>query len=59
MKRATQMLNIHAQSLPAHLHEPMHLNIHGDSIKTKQNCLCHIYLMPGDTILKLSRYLDN
>ena len=29
------------------------------SIKTKPNCLCHIYRMPDRIILKLSRYLEN
>jgi len=33
--------------------------IHGDSIKCKPNCLCHIYLIPDHIILKLSRYLEN
>src|SRR6218665_1879544 len=32
-------------------------NLHGVSIKTKPNCLCHIYRMPDRIILKLSRYL--
>src|SRR6218665_11850 len=34
-------------------------NLHGVSIKTKPNCLCHIYRMPDRIILKLSRYLEN
>src|SRR6218665_1957740 len=34
-------------------------NIHGDSIKTKPNCLCHIYLILDHIIKKLSRYLDS
>ena len=33
--------------------------IHGVSIKTKPNCLCHIYLMPDHIILNLARYLEN
>src|SRR6218665_1703981 len=37
--------------------KPQH--IHGGSIKSKPNCLCHIYLMPDHIILKLSRYLEN
>ena len=35
------------------------LIVHGVSIKTKPNCLCHIYLMPDHITLKLSRYLEN
>jgi len=36
-------------------------NIHGDTIKCKPNCLCHIHvhLIPDHIILKLSRYLAN
>jgi len=37
----------------------MYVYIHGDSIKSKPNCLCHIYLMPDHIMLKLPRYLDN
>src|SRR6218665_948280 len=33
--------------------------LHGVSIKTKPNCLRHIYRMPDHIILKLSRYLEN
>jgi len=33
--------------------------VHGDSIKSKPNCLCHIYLMLDHITLKLSRYLEN
>jgi len=34
--------------------------IHVDSIKSKPNRLCHIYLTPPvHIILKLSRYLEN
>ena len=33
--------------------------IHDVSIKTKPNCLCHIYLLSDGIILKLSRYLEN
>jgi len=29
--------------------------LHGGSIKSKPNSLCHIYLMPDRIILKLSR----
>ena len=32
--------------------------IHGDSIKTKPNWLCHIYLIPDHIILKLFRYSE-
>ena len=34
------------------------LYVHGVSIKTKPNCVCHIYLMPDRIIPKLSRYLE-
>src|SRR6218665_2988356 len=33
--------------------------IHDDSIKSKPNCLCHIYLIPDHIISKLSRCLEN
>ncbi len=33
--------------------------VHGGSVKSKPNCLCHIYLMPNQIILRLSRYLEN
>jgi len=35
------------------------LYIHGDSIKCKPNCLCHIYFILDLIMIKLSRYLDN
>src|SRR6218665_1727804 len=35
------------------------MNVHGGSMKSKPNCLCHIYLMPDRIIPKLSRYLEN
>ena len=35
------------------------LDMHGDSIKSQPNCLCHIYLIPDRNILKLLRHLDN
>ena len=34
-------------------------SLHGVSIKTKPNCLCHTYRMSDRIILKLSRYLEN
>src|SRR6218665_1891572 len=34
-------------------------DIHGGSIKTKPNCLCHIYSILDRTILKFYRYLEN
>src|SRR6218665_305435 len=37
----------------------VYLSLHGDSIKTKPNCFCHIYLILYHIIIKLSRYLDN
>src|SRR6218665_514922 len=37
----------------------VYTSLHGGSVKTKPNCLCHIYLMPNHIILKLSRYLEN
>src|SRR6218665_1033498 len=34
-------------------------HIHGGSMKSKPNGLCHIYLLPDQIIIKLSRYLEN
>jgi len=34
-------------------------NLHGDSIKSKPNCLCHIYLTLDHIILTLSGYVEN
>src|SRR6218665_80755 len=34
-------------------------NIHGDSIKSKPNCLYHTYPKPDHIVLKLSRYSEN
>src|SRR6218665_1004278 len=33
--------------------------LHGGSMKSKPNCLCHIYLMHDHIKLKLSRELEN
>ena len=49
----------HKNPLDGWMHGWMDKYIHGDSIKTKPNCLCHIYLMPDHIILKLSSYLEN
>jgi len=35
------------------------MKVHGDSIKSKPNCLCYINIMLDDIILKLSRCLEN
>jgi len=34
-------------------HSPYNINIQGDSIKIKPNCLCHIYLILDHIITKL------